>query len=233
MAIAAFSVGGEDLSVNLVLTKGATMTGRAIFEGLASPPDRQILALEAIPFGIVAAASVVTNPPAGITRDGTFVMTDLVGLREFRVRSIPPGWTLKSLTLDGRSLLDGPIEFKGSEQLTGVVAVLTNRHSELTGTVVDTEKKPVRDYSLVVFPEDRLRLRNPGRWTRWTRPDQNGRFSIDDLPAGKYLAIALDDVDEAEWSTVEYLDRLRPRATPVTIVDGQKQTTTLELVGTP
>jgi hypothetical protein len=103
----------------------------------------------------------------------------------------------------------------------------------VTGTAVDRDKVSIRVYSVLVFPGDRSRLRSPSRWTRWVRPDQNGRFTIDDLPPGDYLAIALDDVDEAEWLNADYLERLRPRATPLTLRPGEPQTITLELGSVP
>jgi hypothetical protein len=230
-AIVPLTVGSDDASLNLVLSKGGRLSGDVVFEGSTAVPAGQVV-LESVIADLPAefrAAAVV----ADMKRDRTFEMTNLAGPREFRLRTSPPGWILKSLTAQGRSLLDGPVEFKGGENLTGVQAVLTNQRSRLSGTVVDREKTPVRVYSLLVFPEDRTRLRNPARWIRWVRPDQNGRFLVDDLLPGDYLAIALDDVDEAEWLNADYLERLRLRATRVTLGTGEPQTITLELASTP
>jgi hypothetical protein len=95
----------------------------------------------------------------------------------------------------------------------------------LTGLVVDPQSRPRSDCSVLVFAEDRTFL--PGR-TRWVRPDQTGRFRVEGLPAGTYLAAAVADVDDVEWSTVEYLDRLRSNAAHVTLADAEKKTITLE-----
>jgi hypothetical protein len=45
---------------------------------------------------------------------------------------------------------------------------------------------------------------------------------------GTYLAAAVADVDDVEWSTLEYLDRLRSNAARVTLADAEKKTITLE-----
>jgi len=230
-AIVPLVVGSDDASLNLVLSKGGRLSGDVVFEGANAAPAGQVV-LESVIADLPAdfrAAAVVGD----MKRDRTFEMTTLAGPREFRLRTAPPGWVLKSLTVQGRSLLDGPVEFKGGENLTGVQAVLTNRRSPLSGTVIDRDKAPVRVYSLLVFPEDRTLLRNPSRWIRWVRPDQNGRFLVDDLLPGDYLAIALDDVDEAEWLNADYLERMRLRATRVTLGTGEPQTITLEIASTP
>jgi hypothetical protein len=52
---------------------------------------------------------------------------------------------------------------------------------------------------------------------RLLRADSNGRFTTSALLAGSYLAVASPDVDAAVWQTLEYLDRLRPIATRLTL----------------
>jgi hypothetical protein len=165
--------------------------------------------------------------------DGTFEMTDLIGLRELRLRNAPRGWTLKDVLTGDRSLLDAPFDFKGGEEITGVRAVLTDHHPQLTGRVVTAEKTPVTEYSVLVFAEDRARLRNAGRWARWVRPTLQGGFVVDDLLPGAYLAVAVDEVDDTQWLNADYLDRFRSRAVPVTLSDADKKTIVLEMMSPP
>ena len=84
------------------------------------------------------------------------------------------------------------------------------------------------NYGVLIFPEDRTLLRSPRRVARWVRPNQQGRFFVDDLLPGSYLAVALDEVDEAEVWNADYLDRFRSRATRVTLGDREKKTIALE-----
>jgi hypothetical protein len=227
VAFSPLTVGSEDVDVRLVLTRGGTVAGRVAFEGGTPPPGGRI-EIEAIGAGF-GGTFVIPPARAPVAPDGTFQVKNLIGIREFRLRSAPQGWRLKSLTVNGRSLLDEPVEFKGNEALTGVRAVLTMRHPVLRGVIVDHESNRVTSGSVVIFPEDRSKWRSPARWSRWVKPNHAGTFLIDDLPAGDYLAIASADVDDAVWSNEEYLDRLREGATRVALQDDDTTTVTLQM----
>jgi hypothetical protein len=111
--------------------------------------------------------------------------------------------------------------------VTGARAVITTRHPELKGVVVDHENNRIGSGSVVIFPADRSKWKSPARWSRWVKPNHAGTFLVDDLPAGDYLAIASADVDDAVWSNEEYLDRLRDDATRVALRDHETTILTL------
>lgn len=165
--------------------------------------------------------------------DGSFELTDLIGLRELRLRTAPRGWTLKDILAGDRSLLDSPFDFKSGEEITGAQVVLTDHLSQLSGRVVTAEKVPVADYSVLVFAEDRALLRNARRWAHWVRPNLQGGFIVDDLLPGAYLAVAVNDVDDTQWLNADYLAQFRSRAARVTLGDGDKKTVVLEMMSSP
>ncbi|PYQ71791.1 MAG: hypothetical protein DMG04_19845 [Acidobacteria bacterium] len=165
--------------------------------------------------------------------DGAFQLKDLLGARQLRVRSAPPGWLTKAILYDGRSLLDASIEFKGGEELSGVQVVLTDRHAELSGIVVDARQTPLQRYSVVVFPEDEQLLRDPRRLARLVRPNQAGQFRIDDLLPGTYCVAAVSDVDSSQWLNADYLARFRPIAIRIAVAESEKKNVVLSLVDTP
>ena len=228
--IAVMTVGpmtGDVDGLRLVLSRGGRVSGRVVFNG--TPLVRTVMRVEGWNADLddVRLSSMMDRPvgAAAVQPDGTFAIEDLVGRRELRVSNVPRGWTVTAIAHNGRNLLNVPIDFKGGEDLSGVQIVLTDRPTELTGLVVDPQSRPRSDCSVLVFAEDRTSL--PGR-ARWVRPDQTGRFRVEGLPAGTYLAAAVADVDDVEWSTVEYLDRLRSNAAHVTLADAEKKTITLE-----
>ena len=109
-----------------------------------------------------------------------------------------------------------------------VFSSLTSHNAAaLSGDVVDAQKSPVTDYSVLLYPEDRAHAGNLRRWARWLRADQSGRFSVTDLTPGTYLGVAVDDVDDAQWRNAEYLEQYRTRATRVVLADGDKRILTL------
>jgi hypothetical protein len=211
--------------LQLVLARNARVSGRVVFDGTASrPPGR--MSMQAVSRELVSGMPL--GPAAAISPTGTFTLSNVVGTRELRVINPPPGWGVKSITSGGRNVLDIPIEFKGGEDLQDVVVVLSDRLSELSGTVTDSEKRLALGVSIVVFADDRRQL---PRRAHWVRPDNTGRFAVADLAAGNYLVALVEEVDDARWFTVEYLDRLREGAARVTIGDGETKTIGLQWNG--
>ena len=88
----------------------------------------------------------------------------------------------------------------------------------------------VKDYSLIVFAQDRERWSPGSRYMRTGRPDQDGRFKITGLPAGQYYAIALDYVEPGDATDPEFLDRMLQKAVRFSLNDGETKTMDLKLV---
>jgi len=64
---------------------------------------------------------------------------------------------------------------------------------------------------------------------RSARPDQQGQYQIRGLPAGEYLAVAIDYVQEGMWNDPEFLESLRRYAQRVTISEGNGVSLALKL----
>jgi hypothetical protein len=62
--------------------------------------------------------------------------------------------------------------------------------------------------------------------------DQDGRFTLPAPARNDYLAIALDDVEQGAWDDPEFLRRIRDRATPFTLGEGEARALTLTLIST-
>jgi hypothetical protein len=114
----------------------------------------------------------------------------------------------------------------------GFEIVMTTRSQTLSGGVTNDRLEPVKEYTVVVFPED------PQQWTvaasrarASARPDQQGQFKITSLPAGAYLAIAVDYVAEGEWMDPEWQARAARKATKFTLDEGATKTLDLKLSG--
>lgn len=77
------------------------------------------------------------------------------------------------------------------------------------------------DHVVAWFAEDRNRWAPPTRFIRTARPDQAGQYRISCLPAGRYLAIALEYLEPGEESDPERLEEWRTRASTVDLLEGQ------------
>jgi len=91
------------------------------------------------------------------------------------------------------------------------------------------------DGTVIVFANDGSKWSEDSRFVRSARPDQQGQFQIKGLPAGEYLAVAADYVQEGMWNDPEYLEGLRRYAQRVALTDGEARSVTLKLtnVDTP
>ena len=54
-----------------------------------------------------------------------------------RVGGVPTGWALKSITLNGQDITDTGYDFKSGSNVTGIVVTLTDRLTDLSGSVRD------------------------------------------------------------------------------------------------
>jgi hypothetical protein len=225
------SVGGDVDNLTIVTTPGVTVTGRVVYQGQAAP--RQSLQVMATPAGGPASIGMLINSRAfgagRVNQDTTFELRGVSGPHMIRVQNVPAGWALKSVTLDGADITDVPYEFRSGHNVTGLIVTLSDRLSEITGTVHDGRGQQVADYVLIAFPEDSKLLGAQSRFVQTTRPNQNGTFSLKGLPPGRYLAAVVPALENGLQNDPTVLDQLRPRARTFTLAEGQILTLNLEI----
>jgi protocatechuate 3,4-dioxygenase beta subunit len=218
------SVSGDIDNLTIVTTPGATVSGRVVYQGQA-PPKQNVQITAAPPSGGPAPIGALISAKAlgsgGVNPSGGFELRGIAGPQMIRVQGLPPGWALKSITLDGIDITDAPYDFKPGNDVTGVVVTLTDRLTDITGTVRDARGQPVLDYVLVAFPEDTKLWGPQSRFVQTTRPNQNGTFSIKGLPPGRYLAAAVGALENGLQNDPAVLEQLRPRARSFSLVEGQ------------
>ena len=162
--------------------------------------------------------------------DGSFQLRGLSGRRLLRAANLPPGWTLKAVRLNGEDVTDSGVEFKPGQDVSGLEIVATSKQTEISGTVTASNGSPIKDYTVVVFSDDSQHWNLPlSRWVTGTRPDQEGRFRVRNLPPGSYNVIALDYVEAGSWGDPELLERLKGRARRITLADGGTERLDLKL----
>jgi Carboxypeptidase regulatory-like domain len=169
-------------------------------------------------------------PDSGRVReDWTFGVVSVFGAA--RVRAVAPdGWTVKAILHDGRDLADTPIEMKSGEVLTGVQVVVSNRVTTISGQLVDDKGAPLQDGTVIVFADEPSKWWDDSRWVRAVRPDQQGRYQIQGLPPGDYLAVAVDYVEDGIWNDADYLESIRRHGQRVTLGEAAARTLALKPV---
>ena len=152
-ASAPLSVAEADIAgVSLALRQGSRVTGRVEFEGTRNPPAPDQLQRMSVTLQPLDARTLGLVTPGRVGAD-----------QQFRTLGFPPGrylvtaggagtdWTLKSAMVGGRDVSDEPLEI-GTEEIGGVVLLFTDRPTQLTGTVRNTQNQGDPDADVVVFP---------------------------------------------------------------------------------
>jgi hypothetical protein len=229
-ATTSITVGNEDLSgINLVTGKGAVLSGRIV----AAPGTTGQLPLTGLQVFAQPARfePMIGAGPGRVEPDGSFRVTGLRGRRLFRVNNLPPTWVLHSVRLNGQDVTDTGVEFKGDASEEGLEILLTDRVTEINGKVTTERGEPTREYTVVVFPDDSAKWTYPSRYVRAARADQEGLFKIRGLPPeDRYLAVAVDYLEEGEGGDPQFLEQIKERATRVSLGEGEVKAVDLKLI---
>jgi Carboxypeptidase regulatory-like domain len=235
-AIADVSVSGGDVTdVQLVAVKPSIVRGRIVFEGDgAKLPPPSAVRVNGIHPSVTSVGIMQGNAVA--KNDWTFEMKTAAGVLVIRGGiGVPGEWRLdRVLTADGADITDAGIDLPASSTVEGVAVVMTTRHNEITGKVLDEAGAAVRDCIVVVFAQD------PQRWTQGTRhlgisrPDADGVFHVR-VPAGDFFAVAYEQIDGAmmSFNDPDILQQLREHAVPFSIGATEKKALELRLAPPP
>ena len=133
-------------------------------------------------------------------------------------------WTLKSVSIGGRDVTDQPIEIRAGQNLDAITIVLTDRTTEITGTVRDGSGSPVADGTVIAFSSDQQYWRPQSRQIQAARTDQSGVFRLRNLPPGDYNLAVVDTVEQGQWFDPSYLEQIVAGGTRISIAEGEKKT---------
>jgi protocatechuate 3,4-dioxygenase beta subunit len=225
------TVAGDDVSHVIVMTaKGGRATGHVTFEGGNAPQGGPAMRVAATPVDTDAPAMSMMGGSGTVMADGTFELGGLAGGRLIRVVNVPQGWMLKAVRLNGQDITDSGATFRAGETVDDLEIVLSNRLTNISGGVTDVRGESVKDYTVVIFADDRALWTVPqSRHVTGVRPDQEGRFQVRNLPAGGYYAVAVEYIEQGTWGDPDVLNRLKASATSFSLRDGEQKTLNLEI----
>lgn len=223
--------GADVAGLTLVLERTPEVVGRIHFQGssLTAPTDltrlrvslsspyRDALRAAAVQ-GFVGAEAFPSS--AAVTPEGKFTLMGVTpGEYVLDVSSIPSGWRLASVSLDGREVVDTSVIVRPNS-VPLVEVVFSDRHTSLSGTLQVPAGEAASAYVLVIVPADSS-LRGPySRRVRWTRPRTGGMFHVVDLPPGEYVVGAVGDFDQRDLLDQGFLADLAKSGARFVIRDG-------------
>lgn len=216
----------EDVSVQASV--GFKVRGRIFIDG--APAIADVAAkLQVLAFPIYTGISGQALPSqASVGADGTFLLEHVHGTRRLSA-SGPAAASLYRVLFRGRDVSESGVEVESDTD--GVELHLTTKPSRLEGSVRDVNGAAVPVGRIILFSPDRADWVRPvTRRFRDVSLKGDGTFVSVGLPAGNYLAVLVPESGRDRWADPDYIETLRPFATPFTISDGATTTVVLTKV---
>jgi protocatechuate 3,4-dioxygenase beta subunit len=231
------TVAGTELTgVRIVTGQGATLSGRVVFDGNGTrpkpPQGAQGQGQQRIFPSPVDPSSRLVGPfgddprtNGTIDETGRFQLTGVSG-RIFLAATVP-GWTIKSIALDGEDVTDNTIDLTGKQSVTGVVIRMTDRVAQISGKVSDDRGQPARECTVVFQTAEEREPVVAARLLRTVRCESSGSFTMRGIRPGRYVVTAVTSIEQGRQFEPEYQRDLRRAAQSLVIREGE--TTTLDL----
>jgi hypothetical protein len=213
----------------VVLSTGATVSGRVEFVGsAAAPPTAGFTVSLQSAVGTSMSASM---QPARLRDDGTFVTPGYpAGPYFLNAVGRLPGWFIKSAIVNGVDALEQPFELT-AENVGNVIVTVVDRLTGVSGTVTGGSGAPAQG-TVIIFPaayREWIARGMPQRLMRNLRTQPTGAFSLPQLPPRDYLLVAVADTDVPDMQNPAVYEALARAAMSVTLIEGETRTVALRL----
>jgi hypothetical protein len=238
-ATVSIAVGTENLAGVLIsTTRGTTTTGTVEWDGNApramgtdeNPLRIRAIAADLRPALLAASPTVDPEVDGTVRDDDSFALGGINGQVTFRPMALSAAWTLKAVLANGKDITDLGADAASLGGDTRIRVIFTDKVTELSGSVRNTRGEPVSDYVVIVLPQQMTDGVAGTRFTRTVRPDQAGSFRTRALPPGRYVAAAIDGLEQGrEWDP-QVQKTIRAAGQSFTLGEGEALTLTMTLL---
>jgi hypothetical protein len=230
-AVYPMEVLGTDVDgITLTLRPGALVEGRVGVENRhgTKPPTLTLLRVRAPSVDGNTFGDALTGT---VQTDGSFSIRGVMnGSHQIVVEGLQPPWVLKSVLLRGADVTDLEVPVTPFEQIHDLRVTITDAGSDVSGVVQNARDLPVANIGVMVFSKVPLFWLPTNRRMRVTYTDREGHFSVPGLPAGEYLAVAAESIDERDLGRRDRIQALQRYAVPFRLAaDDAKATVTVHL----
>jgi protocatechuate 3,4-dioxygenase beta subunit len=214
-------------SVRIVITRGADLHGKVVFEGKIAVPAEIQVSLAA-----KDSRQLRSNKRAKVKPDETFQLTGLAdGLYEFDVWSRCEGCYLRAATANGQDILDQGLQISSGSAPSPIELVYSSNSATIDGTVVRKDGLPASGAAVVIVSDHLRPSQFSGYHERST--DQYGHFIIRGVPPGTYRVYSWQSVDYADYTDPDFLKPFEQKAQTISIGENEKKSLRLSLLPTP
>jgi protocatechuate 3,4-dioxygenase beta subunit len=236
MGMQSVTVAGETVNgVTIAMQPGVSISGYITVEsaGTPAPTDYSTFRVDIpdvspLPFGGPGGGA---NAGGRAEKNGHFQIDNVFpGDHDIRV-SGQGAWTLKSISIGGHDVTDRPIEIRAGQNLDDLSILLSDRSTQITGTVRDGSGTPVGNTTVIAFSSDQQYWRPQSRGIQAVRTDQSGVFRLRNLPPGDYNVVVVDSVEQGQWFDPSYLEEISAGAKRISLSEGEQKTQDLRSPG--
>jgi hypothetical protein len=206
-------VGAADLNdVILSIVPSGTLRGHVLVEGdgPAAPDFHPQLFL-------VSEEGAMGMSQVKFADDGTFSIENIGPGKYYpQINNAPDGAYLKSVRWGQQELLGKELDF--SNGASGDLEIVFRYGAAQVGGIVqiqqDANKTTPPDFTIVLVPDV---LNADGSGVDFSRVDQNGAFSFKGVTPGRYLAYALEQIDNNQLQNPDVLKQLASKGVEVEV----------------
>lgn len=233
-ALMQISVTGQDLEgLVLAADAGALLSGRVTTDTGDALPRAERLTFATSPlFMTTTAVRTTAGQDDGLVgADGAFLRRSFSGQVVARITGLPRGWAVKRVVVGGQDVTGLPFDLRPGQQVDDVSVVITSRFAGVSGTVMDTDGKPTRDATVLLYSTDPARWHEAAGNQRTARPDQSSRYRFDVVPPGEYFLVAVETMQQWQMNDPDFLKEQQERATKIVVRESEPVTADVQVVG--
>jgi len=167
-------------------------------------------------------------------RDGGFTVQGVMaGAHLLMVDGLPPPWSVKNVTYRGQDITDIGLQADSGQQLGGVSITVTDRATEVSGTVRAGDQQAAAGARVLFVPVP------AGLWPvasrRYARAitDPSGHYSVRGLPTGDYRVMAALEIGDRDVYRREILRAVRDQGVAITLKIDQARVVDLLAIQLP
>jgi hypothetical protein len=246
--------GAPSETIAIMLGRGATASGRVVFEGTSPvPPSPAAATVPTFNLRPISGGSPCRPIRPTVGSDWAFKVEGLGGACAASPLVQFGRWRVASITINGQNIFGRTITFEPGQHYGDVVIVVTDRTTRVETRVTDASGQPTQDFVTLFFPAEKARWDSLQHFSRAAVSPafpaelpmgpmvkfgssgpptevQNGVARQVNMAVGDYYAIALDDILADDSLDPAVLERLIPHATKFTLTDESPVSLTLRRI---
>jgi uncharacterized protein (DUF2141 family) len=206
--------GDAPLDVALSLRPALTLSGTVHFDMAKTPAVGTAQQVQLVPLA-GQQSQLAPGAQAAIRADGTFSVNGVLPGRYFL--RVP--WTMRSATVAGQDVLELPFDISGDRNVTGVEITVTDKTTEVSGTLTDAAGNPLGNRLVTIAPSDQQQWFPGTRRIAIATTGPYGRYTLR-VPPGDYVVGPIADLENGSQYDPQVLGLLMATGSHVTVTEG-------------